>query len=220
MLKAALGVLAAFWLTQIAVADAPGLTIVGGDVTWTADANPSCQFVLRIKRGDTPCSLAGWQLNLEIVPDTGQVWFSSIAEPDQYVFDEETLGITSIGLGTTKLVAMDDIFASGAASVPVDSMGANLLQIGLMSSLAVGHFDIRIVATTAQDFDSVWYSETAETKRFENFAKSGLPYAVVESLDFTAAPKPSTLVFLLSAATVTALGYGRCRKRRQMLARR
>jgi hypothetical protein len=201
MLKAALGVLTALWLTQIVCAADPGLTIVGGDVTWTADANPSCQFVLRINSGDTPCSLAGWQLNLEIVPDTGQVWFSSIAVPDQYVFDEETLGITSIGLGTTKLVAMDDIFASGAGSVPVDSTAANLLQIGLMSSQAVGHFDIRIVATTAQDFDSVWYSETGETKRFENFGESGLPYAVVESLDFTAAPEPSTLVFLVTVHT-------------------
>jgi hypothetical protein len=213
MLKAALGVLAAFWLTQIAVADTPGLTIVGGGVTWTADANPFCQFVLRIKSGDTPCSLAGWQLNLEIVPDTGQVWFSSIAEPDQYVFDEEILGITATGLGTTKLVAMDDIFASGTGAEPVDLTGANLLQIGLMSSQAVGHFDIRIVATE-QDFDSVWYSETGETKRFENFAESGKPYAVVESLDFISAPEPSTLVFLLSAAAVTAFGYGRCRTRR------
>ncbi len=225
---AVFGLLIGLWLTQPAGADS--LSIVGEDATWTGGANSSCQFILEIKsETDPPSLLTGWQLTCEIVPDqaaTGQVWFSSITQPSDYVFDGITRqnGITPSGdLNTrpTQLAIEDDIFDSiltdGINPVSVPSTGVNLLQIGLASSQAAGRFDIRIVGD-GQDSGSVWFSETFDSLPFDIAAVPGRSSDVIESLVFGSVPEPSAMVLFSSAGSVFALGFGWRRRRKLTLA--
>jgi hypothetical protein len=214
-----LGVLSAFWLIQFACAD--GLSIVGQDATWTADADPSCWFLLGITSTAGTSSLTGWQLTCEIVRDqyaSGDVWFDSVKEPPSYVFDGNVFPIASwIDPDTAHSFFAADASVTNdgeARPVDVDSVVVNLLQIELKSYQASGRFDIHIVGN-GEASGSVWFSTASGMSSFDLAPGSD---GVVQSLVFGAVPEPSTMVLLASAGIVFIVGFGWRQQRKWMAA--
>jgi hypothetical protein len=199
------------WLSQ-QTTYAGNLCFVGEEVTCSSSLT-SFQFVLGVDASnmDTPYGLTGWQLTAKIVRDQdakGSVGFGTISEPPNYVFNGIDHEITPGDSTFDTLVASDNIFdpVLGGIDPVTVAPGSNLLVIDLISSDAVGRFNIEMMVTNP-DTDSIWYSADFEPMLFDVKSITGQSAGVVGSIVFV--PEPSSLVLFLSGAASLAFGWVR-----------
>ena len=164
--------------------------------------------------------MAAWNLQLEIVPNSGAagtVTFQDPAtgtppNPPGYIFGSNGLGI-AVTDGGSMLNANDffDPTIGPGASVP-GAPGANLLQLDfLASSNASGSFGIFALEGSA---NSLWNDSNLNPQFFTDVPDGTgmVQIGAVVIAQVQSVPEPSSVVLLGLAGTVLA-GCGCCRKR-------
>jgi PEP-CTERM motif len=187
---------------------------VGTPLTMSAGTTSGTMLVNVVSDNPPNDIMAAWNLQLEIVPNsgaTGSLMFQDPATgtpptPPNYIFGSNGLGIAVTNAGS--MLSANDFFNPSAGpgmSVP-GAPGANLLQMDfLASSNASGSFGIFAVEGAAS---TQWTDSNFNTQLFTNVpdgtAMVQIGEVLISQVQVQSVPEPSSFALLGMAGAVLA----------------
>jgi hypothetical protein len=206
---------ALIFLCLAQTASAENLQLFERDVQWVSAPVSSCAVTIGVENTGIDDDLVGWQLICQIVPDgevSGTVSFAFGPWPDYYRPSHYVLP-NSEGIKPAEATLLGQPFSDVATdppSVSVQGSDNNLFRLNLISSDAVGRFDIMVVPyDEVQGTGSMWFG-TSSVHGFDIVPES----CVMASLEFPHIPEPASVSMLLSG--MIPLVLLRCVIRRRM----
>jgi len=175
------------------------------DIQWNPTTS-SPVMVFGIENDTSPPTekLYGWQLGLEIVPETGATGtlrFKTATVPDSYVLEGLTSGPPPLAAPAATIPVIGDADLVQFTGILVPSSGKNLLQVDF--DVLPGTSGLFYIKAVPDQFNGCnWYSSDFNARDFVNVPFGG---GAVSLGSVNVVPEPGTFVLLSAGGLIVVL---------------